>query len=77
MEKFSEELDGLSLGDKIVFNATLISLGDTHHLHHARVWGLKKVEGHLDVHAHAHKNGRYHIRQALNETELSEAEKEK
>ena len=77
VEKFATVLDEIHIGDKIAFNATLISMGDTHHLHHLRAWGLKKIDGHMDLHAHAHSNGRYHIKQNLNETELSEAEKDK
>ena len=77
VEKFAPTLESLHLGDKIAFNATLISIGDTHHLHHLRAWGLKKIDGHADVHLHAHKTGRYKLKQEFDEAELSKAEKEK
>jgi hypothetical protein len=71
VEKFKNELDNLHLGDKIAFNATIVSLGDHHHLHHLRAMGIKKIPGHMELHAHAHTDGRYKLKVAMNETELT------
>lgn len=62
LEKYSEVIENLHIGDHIAFNSTLISLGDKHHLHHLRAFGIEKIDGHMDVHAYAHKNGRYKLK---------------
>ena len=49
LEKFSEVIEDLHIGDHISFNSTLLSLGDKHHLHHLRAFGIEKIPGHLDV----------------------------
>ena len=49
IEKYSEAIDSLHIGDHIAFNATLMSLGDKQHLHHLRAFGIEKLEGHMDV----------------------------
>ena len=49
MEKYSEVIEGLHTGDHIKFNATMITLGDSYHLHHLRGWGIQKLSGHKDV----------------------------
>ena len=59
---FSEEVGSFHRGDHIQFNATLQSMGDANHLHHLHVFGIKKLDGHRDVEAHAHSNGRYKVR---------------
>ena len=71
VEKYADEIDNLQIGDKIAFNATLISLGDRNHLHHLRAFNIKKTEGHMDLHGHAHIQGRYKVKQNNNETILS------
>ena len=38
------------------------TMGDTGHLHHLHVFELKKVDGHRDVEASSHANGRYKVR---------------
>jgi len=38
LERNSEVIESLRIGDKIKFNATLISLGDKHHIHHLRTF---------------------------------------
>ena len=55
-------LGSLHRGDHILFNATLISMGDNSHLHHLHLYGIEKMEGHRDVEAHAYSNGRYKVR---------------
>jgi len=40
LERHSEVIEGLHIGDHINFNATLISMGDRHHLHHLRAFGI-------------------------------------
>ena len=49
LERYSETIEDLHIGDHIKFNATMISLGDRHHLHHLRAFNIEKIEGHLDV----------------------------
>lgn len=69
VERFAGEIESLHLGDHITFNGTLVSLGDRHHLHHIRAFGVKKLEGHMAVHAHAHQQGRYKLKLEHNTTE--------
>ena len=61
IEKYADVIENLHIGDRIGFNATLISLGDKHHLHHLRAFNIEKREGHMDVQAHAHAGGRYKL----------------
>ena len=68
LEKHAETIESLHIGDHINFNATLISLGDRNHLHHARAFDIEKDGGHMDVQAHAHNSGRYKLKLAHNET---------
>lgn len=42
LEKYSEVIETLKIGDHIKFNATLLSMGDRHHLHHLRAFGIEK-----------------------------------
>ena len=49
LEKYADTVESLHIGDHIRFNATLISLGDRHHLHHLRAFNLEKSPGHMDV----------------------------
>jgi hypothetical protein len=49
LEKYSSVIEELHIGDHIQFNATMISLGDRHHLHHLRAFDIEKIPGHLDV----------------------------
>jgi hypothetical protein len=51
MEKYSSIIEELRIGDQIGFNATIVSLGDKHHLHHVRAYNIERLEGHMDVHA--------------------------
>ena len=60
--KFSDEIGSLHRGDHLRFNATLQSMGDANHLHHLHVFDLMKLDGHRDVEAHAHSNGRYKVK---------------
>ena len=53
------DIDSLHRGDRVRFNATVQSMGDSQHLHHLHTFDLKKVEGHKDVEAHVHVGGRY------------------
>ena len=77
VEKYAPIIEDLHIGDRIYFNATLINVGDSHHLHSMRAWGLEKIPGHLDVHAHTHKTGRYKVKQDLDEDSLTKAEKDR
>lgn len=72
VERFADEIEQLHLGDHVHFNGTLVSLGDRHHLHHIRAFGIKKIEGHKDVHAHAHSQGRYKLKLEYNSTEIND-----
>ena len=69
LEKYSETIESLHIGDHIRFNATIISLGDRHHLHHLRAFGIEKIDGHMDVQAHAHSGGRYKLQLEHNVTD--------
>ena len=40
LEKHSQVIEDLHIGDQIVFNATLVSIGDRHHLHHLRAFDI-------------------------------------
>eukprot|EP00352_Strombidinopsis_acuminata_P006865 CAMPEP_0176367694 /NCGR_PEP_ID=MMETSP0126-20121128/22067_1 /TAXON_ID=141414 ORGANISM="Strombidinopsis acuminatum, Strain SPMC142" /NCGR_SAMPLE_ID=MMETSP0126 /ASSEMBLY_ACC=CAM_ASM_000229 /LENGTH=151 /DNA_ID=CAMNT_0017725633 /DNA_START=806 /DNA_END=1261 /DNA_ORIENTATION=+ len=54
-------IDSLRKGDHIKFNSTIQSIGDRNHLHHLHTFELEKLDGHKDVEAHAHANGRYKL----------------
>jgi hypothetical protein len=75
LEKFSDVIEDLRTGDHIGFNGTLITLGDSYHLHHLRGWGIKKLTGHKDVNAFAHRMGRYKVRYQHDEADEKEKEK--
>lgn len=62
LNEFSDDIGSLHRGDHVRFNATLTSVGDTHHLHHLHVFDFKKLDGHRDVEAHANANGRYKVK---------------
>jgi len=49
LERHAEVIEDLHIGDHIIFNATLVSLGDKHHLHHLRAFGIAKDGKHMDV----------------------------
>lgn len=72
VERFSKELESLHIGDHVRFNGTMISIGDRHHLHHIRAFGIEKIDGHMEVHAHAHSAGRYKLKLQHNITESEE-----
>jgi hypothetical protein len=44
-----DNLNRLHTGDKVRFQATFQSLGDSNHLHHLHCFGIVKIEGHMDV----------------------------
>ena len=60
--KYSEVIGSFHRGDHVQFNATIHSMGDSNHLHHLHVFGIQKLDGHRDVEAHAHSDGRYKVR---------------
>ena len=62
LEKFSGVIDNLHIGDHISFNATIKSLGDSVHIHHLRAFGIEKIDGHQNVHAYTHSQGRYKLK---------------
>ena len=51
LEKYSDVIENLHIGDHVAFNSTLLSLGDKHHLHHLREFNIEKIDGHMDVQA--------------------------
>jgi hypothetical protein len=69
LERHADVIEDLHIGDHINFNATLVSLGDKHHLHHLRAFGIEKDGQHMDVQAHTHASGRYKLKLAHNETD--------
>ena len=58
-----DEIFSLKRGDKVRFNATIMAMGDSHHLHHLHGFQLQKLAGHKDVEAHLHEKGRYKFKQ--------------
>lgn len=56
---FKDDIDVLKRGDHIRFNATMLSMGDSQHIHHLHVFAIEKLPGHKDVEAHVHVGGRY------------------
>lgn len=62
LEKHSDVIESLRIGDHISFNATMLHVGDHHHLHHLRAFDIEKIDGHMDVQAHAHAAGRYKLK---------------
>jgi hypothetical protein len=59
LSAYKGTIDTLHRGDHVRFNATILSMGDTQHLHHLHVFAIEKIEGHKDVEAHVHNAGRY------------------
>lgn len=46
--EFEDVIDLLHKGDKIEFEAMIVSLGDNEKLHHLHSWSIRKVTGHMD-----------------------------
>lgn len=67
MATYKNEIDKLHRGDHIRFNATILSMGDTQHLHHLHAFSIEKIEGHKDVDAHVHAGGRYKFKTVQHE----------
>jgi hypothetical protein len=61
-EKYKNEIMQLNAGDHVLFNGTIVGIGDKSHLHHLHVFGLQKIEGTAHVNINIHENGRYKIR---------------
>ena len=40
---YKNQLDELHHGDKVQFNATILQMGDSFHLHHLHMFGIKKI----------------------------------
>lgn len=59
LAQYKDEIDDLKRGDHVRFNATILSIGDSQHLHHLHAFEIKKIPGHKDVEAHVHAGGRY------------------
>ena len=59
LTQYKSEIENLHRGDHVRFNATIMSMGDTQHLHHLHVFGIEMIPGHKDVEAHVHAGGRY------------------
>ncbi|TNV84060.1 hypothetical protein FGO68_gene6772 [Halteria grandinella] len=62
LTQYKGVIDNLHRGDHIRFNATILSMGDTAHLHHLHAFAFEKLPGHKDVEAHIHSSGRYKFR---------------
>ena len=56
---YKDIIDNLHRGDHIRFNATILSMGDTQHLHHLHAFSFEKIPGHKDVEAYVNMAGRY------------------
>ena len=71
LTQYKEVIDNLHRGDHVRFNATILSMGDTQHLHHLHLFAIEKIEGHKDVEAHVHAAGRYKFKSVSHNNELS------
>jgi hypothetical protein len=71
LTKYKDVIDNLHRGDHVRFNATILSMGDTQHLHHLHLFAIEKIEGHKDVEAHVHAAGRYKFKIVSHNNELS------
>ena len=74
LERNIDTVEALHIGDHVAFNATLISLGDLHHLHHLRVFDIQKIDGHMDVQSHTHREGRYKLKLEHDNDKLEKAD---
>lgn len=61
LKLLQEELDSLHTGDHVTFQASIQSLGDSNHLHHLHLFGVKKIPGHMDVDVQLQPGGRYKL----------------
>ena len=71
LTQYKDVMDNLHIGDHVRFNATILSMGDTQHLHHLHLFAIEKIEGHKDVEAHVHAAGRYKFKSVSHNNELS------
>lgn len=58
-EKYQNVISELNRGDEITFNATLVTMGDTRHIHHMHCFGIEKGPGFMEISPHVHDSGRY------------------
>ena len=71
LELYKDEMYDLKHGDHVRFNATLMSMGDMHHLHHLHVFSIKKIPGKkTDLEVHTHSNGRYKFKSPEEQPEV-------
>ena len=59
---FAESMDvikTLELGQHIGFNATIMGMGDSNHVHHLHAFGVEILDGKIEVPALVHNHGRY------------------
>jgi len=59
LTEYKDVIDTFKRGDHIRFNATILQMGDTQHVHHLHLFAVEKLEGTMDVEAHVHSGGRY------------------
>ena len=58
----TQALASLDKGDKFEFNATFVSPGNEHQLHHLHAHYIEKRDGHMEIPAHIHTvNHRYNL----------------
>ena len=58
-DQYSELIGNLNRGTEIIFNATIISVGNDIKTRHFHIVDLIKGEGFMDVPLHVHEQGRY------------------
>ena len=57
-----EEINKLEVGSLFAFNATFVSMGNQHSIHHLHADFIRKKEGFMEIPRHVHSvNQRYHI----------------
>lgn len=76
LTQYKGVIDDLHRGDHVRFNATILSMGDTQHLHHMHVFAIEKISGHKDVEAHVHAGGRYKFKSVSHSNELNSGSEE-
>lgn len=60
-EKYQDVLEQLEIGDQIIFNGTIVGLGDQLHLHHLHAFDLERGNERYSVKPHYHE-GRYKMK---------------
>lgn len=58
-DEITDLIASFDRGNEVIFNATIINVGDQHKTTHLHLLNLTKGEGKIDVPMHIHEHGRY------------------